>query len=349
MLSDFLPSPPLLGDPDFSSRRFYSAQQALSPPPVIEWFVEGLFTRPSLNLIVGNPGTKKTYLTLDLAVCVALGKPWLGRQTQPLPVMIVDEETGLPRLWARLHGVLHAHHAPPETPLHFASLGAYDLRQRKEAIYLTQEAQSLGAGLIIIDALVDVLGGGDENSVPSIQPVLLNLRWLSEAAQAAVIVIHHTNKSGIFRGSSSISAAVDLMLAVRSAAGSSLIHFEPLKARTSMPLPFSAHAHFQNAAPGIPERFWLTPTDEQPAATPARGLGLAATAILNYVAANNDATTSQLMTQLDAGAPATIRSVLYQLTTSGLLTRSDDGPRGKTAQYRLSDKGRAYLQTVKEL
>ncbi len=302
-------------------RRVHSAEKALSPPPVIDWFVQGLFTRPSLNLIVGNPGTKKTYLALDLAVCVALGKPWLGRPTQANPVLIVDEETGLPRLWARLHSVLHAHQAPPETPLHFISLGGYDLHQRKEADSLAQQAQALGAGLIIIDALVDVLAGGDENSVPSVQPVLLNLRWLSEACQAAV----------------------DLMLEVQSQTGAPLIYFRPLKARTAPPLPFTARTNFQNSN-SAEERFWLTPTDEQPPAESIHQVRSAATAILDFLAHNGQATTAQL-TSIDAGVPGHIRNVVHQLMATGLIDRVNGGAKGKTAIFRLSAKGQNIVKS----
>ncbi len=338
---------PVADNTDRPERRVHSAEQALSAPPVIDWFVQGLFTRPSLNLLVGNPGTKKTFLALDLAVSVALGQEWLGRQTKPSPVLIVDEETGLPRLWGRLHSVLHAHKAPPETPLHYITLGGYDLRQRAEADSLARQAQALKVGLIIIDALVDVLGGGDENSVPSIQPVLNNLRRLSESCQAAVVLIHHTNKSGIFRGSSSISAAVDLMLSVQSETGDSLIHLRPLKARTALPLPFSARAHFQNAAPGLEERFWLTPTDELPSAKPIPLTNTASSAILDYLSLNGRATISTLINQLDAGTPGTIRKVIYELMAAGQINRIDGGRQGKLAVYTLSDKGRVALSSRK--
>ncbi len=36
-----------------------------------------LFPRPSLNFILGTFGSKKTWLALDLAVSVALGRGWL--------------------------------------------------------------------------------------------------------------------------------------------------------------------------------------------------------------------------------------------------------------------------------
>jgi hypothetical protein len=108
-------------------RIFYRAEDALHDPPAFEWLVEGLLAAPSLSLLVGDPGTKKTFLALDLAVCIALGQDWLGHQTQQSPTMFVDEETGLNRLWTRLRAALRGHDAPWETPLYFSSLGGFDL------------------------------------------------------------------------------------------------------------------------------------------------------------------------------------------------------------------------------
>ena len=63
-------------------RQLFWAKEAMSPPPELSWIVHGLFARPSFNLLVGDPGSKKTYLAMDLAACVANGIPWLGHQRQ---------------------------------------------------------------------------------------------------------------------------------------------------------------------------------------------------------------------------------------------------------------------------
>ncbi|MCL5429819.1 MAG: AAA family ATPase [Chloroflexi bacterium] len=62
--------------------RIYAAWETLhSAPPVSEPVVDGIFNPSSVNLIAGAPGTKKTWLALDLAVSVASGQPWLGHST----------------------------------------------------------------------------------------------------------------------------------------------------------------------------------------------------------------------------------------------------------------------------
>ena len=54
------------------------AEYALQPQPPHEWIIEQLITEGSVNVFYGEPGSKKTYTLFSLAVCVALGRPWLG-------------------------------------------------------------------------------------------------------------------------------------------------------------------------------------------------------------------------------------------------------------------------------
>ena len=202
MYSEVTNSVPETEDRGSKHRLMHVAEDALKDPPVLEWCVEGLLAQPSLTVLVGDPGSKKTYLAIDLAVCVALGKPWLehstiqrssppepapsqtlaqqgegvgvalgqpwlGRSVNQCPVLLIDEETGLQQLWSRLNSSLHAHQAGWDTPLHYISLGGYDLRDPKDAEELTHRALQIDARLIVIDALVGVMSG-DENSLPSV-------------------------------------------------------------------------------------------------------------------------------------------------------------------------------------
>src|SRR5687767_8856357 len=48
-----------------------SAAQALQPQPPIQWIVENLLAEASLNIFFGEPGCKKTWALIDMAVCVA--------------------------------------------------------------------------------------------------------------------------------------------------------------------------------------------------------------------------------------------------------------------------------------
>jgi len=318
--------------------RIYSAWEALSAPPQLDWCIETLFNRPSLNLIVGDPGSKKTYLALDLAVCVAMGLPWLGLAAHAAPVLIVDEESGLSRLWARLHTALRGHKAERQTPIYFISLPGFDLRSQADTQILIEQVLATNAGLLILDPLAQILHGGDENSALSVLPVFANLRRVSETCNAAILVLHHTNKQGIFRGSTSISASVDHMLAVDSHPESSIIHLHTLKARDLQPVSIVARAHFQ------PDQFFLLPSDEAPSPKPAQ-LSAAAFSILQYLSDQGQVTTPALVTALDIGTPGGLRKNVHDLIVSGFISRVDGGGQGKTALLQLTHRGRRLLSS----
>jgi len=341
MYAEVAHSTPETEDRASQHRILHSAEDALKDPPQLDWCVQELLPQPSLTVIVGDPGSKKTYLAIDLAACVALGKPWLGRPVNQSPVLLIDEESGLLHLWGRLNASLHAHQAGWHTPLHFISLGGYDLRAPKDAEELTHRALSIDARLIVIDALAGVMGG-DENSLASVQPALHHLRRMAEYCRAAVVVLHHTNRHGVFRGSSLISAAVDLMLSVESAPDDPLITLRTLKARQLAPLPFCARANFETAPDGR-SRFWLSQTDDHPSLPdlgikPTNVTTTVASALLDFLASSRQATVSEIFTYLDSVAQGTIRNVLQRLMVSGLVTRADGGPQGKKAVYKLSGK-----------
>lgn len=322
------------------NRVLHTADDALLPPPALHWCIEGLLAQPSLTILVGNPGAKKTFLAIDLAVCVALGQPWLGRKVDQSSVLFVDEETGLHPLWARFNSALTAHNSSWGVPLSFVSLGGYNLRDEKDSDALIHRALSIEARLIIVDALANLMRGSGESNLATIQPVLFNLRRLAEYCNAAVLVIHHTNRHGFFRGSSAISAAADLMLSIESDPVDSLITLRTLKARFLAPLPFCARANFETAADGSP-RFFLSPTDEKPSDSPphaplAPSLPGAIYSILDLLTRHPRLTRAQITSHLPAYSSGTIRNTLHRLMVAGLIKKARGQEKVKEPDYELS-------------
>jgi hypothetical protein len=62
---------------------FHLGRRLQDPSPLI-YVVEGLFPLPSLSIVYGAPGTIKSLLMADLAICAAAGLPWLP----PLPHLL---------------------------------------------------------------------------------------------------------------------------------------------------------------------------------------------------------------------------------------------------------------------
>jgi hypothetical protein len=314
-----------------------TAFDALQPQPPIEWIVENLFSAGSVSLVVGEAGSKKTWSLIDLAVSVARGETWLHFDTIPGPVLIIDEESGSRRLSRRLGQTLRGHDADESTPLYYVSLAAFDFGKPDDVNILHSLILETGARFVVIDALADVMPGRDENAVQFVQPVFIALRRVAETTQAAIVIIHHSNKAGGYRGSTAIKGAVDLMLQVDSEPDSPNIDFKTEKARDTEPLTFAAVAHFE------PERFYMT----ESAGGPSIKLGRAQEFVIRYLSTNDNATIDDITGHADTCSPETARRAVYSLAGEkvGYVVRTDDGGalgRGLKAAYGLTDKGREY-------
>jgi hypothetical protein len=338
--ADYPPLLPLDFDPPEKKhkkkRDLRGPKVIMQPPPEPHYLVQGLFAASSLNLLVGDPGHKKSILAIDLALSVAMGKPWLGQPVSQSSVVLVEEESGLQRLLKRLHSAFLGHGANEDTPFHFISMGNYDFRDVDEAIDLSEHAHSVDARLIVIDALADVMVGGDENSVLSTQPILRNLRALAIDCDAAVVIVHHNNKSGAFRGSTTLQAGVDHMLSVYSPPGQNLIRLSTLKSRDLEPITLHARAHF------APDRFWLEGTDETFLHSPSK----VESAILTYIATNTQASTPELMRAITITTPGNVRKTVQLLKGSGYIKRVNEVKIGIEAIFELTEKA---LPLVKDL
>lgn len=307
------------------------SRDAMKPKEPIKWIVENLFSEGSLNVLMGDPGSKKTWLSMDLCVAVAAGVRWLGRETTQGPALIIDEESGLRRLERRLEGILRARHAPIDTPLAYVSLAQFDARKPEDVAALRQLIEKVGATLVVIDALADIMPGGDENAVSDVQPVFMALRKIAEETRAAIVVIHHTNKAGGYRGSTAIPGGVDLMLKVESKADSPNLDITSEKVRDVEPFTMAAFIRFEDE----PFKVFISPSDrpEEPAKLPA-----GEEYVLRYLREHGAATMKDIMDHADTCTDKTARVSVYSLAKRGVVERVDKGGPGETATYDLVRK-----------
>lgn len=253
----------------------------------------------------------------------------LAKQGDGVGVLIYDEEGGLTRMWGRLARTLRGHHAPAGIPLYFVPPSYCRATQDHFVDSIAARARHLNVGLIIFDALTNLMSGTDENNVLSVEPVFENLRRLARESGATVLVIHHTNKQGLVRGSSFISSSVDHLLGVESDPHSDLVTISTIKARDLAPVCLTARAVF-DSDPG--PSFKLVPASPADA---SRSMSPATSAIVSLLAAK-PRTFPQLTAQLADLSPGSIRNILHHLVTNGSVTRADGGSRGKKAFYCLA-------------
>lgn len=309
------------------------ASFALKEQTPMEWVIENLAAVGSLGMAVGSFGSKKTYSFLYATVCIAMGKPFAGLATKQCKGLIIDEESGERRMARRLGEVIRGAGGDETTPVEFVSLPRFNLRNNNDVILMQTLIEGTGAKFVLIDALVDLMPGGDENSVKDTQPVFMALRQITEATEATILLIHHTGKAGDYRGSSAIGGAVDWMLMVESKDGNPIVTFETRKTRDSESKKFAARATW------LGDIFLLDVADADQ--TPG-AFNKGQKYVIQYLSQNADATTTEIKDHADKCAPTTARTAIYSLVDRGYVVRTDSGGPGDMATWDLSEKGKQW-------
>lgn len=310
----------------------YTVANALAPMDPKQWVVDGILPIASTSLWFGAPGSKKTYSLLDLAVCVAIGKPWLGFNVKQGAVLLVDEESGPSRLLRRLGEVVRGHLGDASLPIYATSLHGFNFWSPStgtSAQTLQDIIDQISARLVIIDALADVMLGGDENTVKDTQKVFHALRGVSEHSntKAAISLIHHSNRKGGYRGSSAILGALDLAVEVTSQPKEAGVQFRTEKTRDGEPCEWAGDCHW------TPTEFWMT-TAQTIVGTGHR-YEKGERAVMNCLVALGGTATSNQIETATRYAPSTVRNIVSQLARLKLLTRIDGGGAGTPGTYEI--------------
>ena len=168
--------------------------------------VKGLLDQGAMSVFYGPSNVGKTFVAMDLAFQVALGRPWLGRATTKAAVLYVAAEGG-GGVRKRLAALARREPTGCKPELH---LVPECIGIEEDAGSLIDLAQSVGAGLIVIDTLARVMMG-DENSAADMGRVIRCFDRVREETGAHVLIVHHTGKDASkgARGHSSLRAAVD--------------------------------------------------------------------------------------------------------------------------------------------
>lgn len=187
-----------------------SARELTLRPVAIDWLIEHIIERGSLNLLFGEPGAGKSLFALDWAFCMAAGIDWHGYRTKPADVVVVAGE-GFAGMARRLKALESKYQMKAPERL-FISQRPAQLLDEKNAQWIadTIKATCSNPGLVIVDTLHRNMDG-DENSAQDIGRFIANLDGFFKPLDAAVLVVHHSGhgQKDRSRGSSSIRAAMD--------------------------------------------------------------------------------------------------------------------------------------------
>jgi len=196
-----------MSDPGFFMLRDLLDDPALLALP--ECVVPRLAWAGRVTLLAAEEKTGKSTLVGQAVAALSRGADFLGESPRRRPTVWLALDEPLPDVVRRL-----ARHGARE--------GVCIYLERPSPMDLEARIGEMGAGLVVVDTLTEFAAGlvEDLNDAAQWTGHLRELRRVAQSTDAAVILLHHTNRgSGKYRGSSQIGAGVDII--VEMTAGSS--------------------------------------------------------------------------------------------------------------------------------
>jgi len=178
-----------------------------------EYIIPDLLPKPAVVLIYGAGGDGKSMSAWTIAKHVATGKPFVIRGKEvPVEqghVLLLNGDQPLVQLQEQLEEV----ELPRSAPVTIRT--DWSLQRYAQFVRLIEKLQPK---LVVIDSLIGCSGGKafDENKSDFATP----LYWLTRNngvlfPATTILIIHHSNKQGGFRGTSAIRDAVDEVWALK--------------------------------------------------------------------------------------------------------------------------------------
>jgi hypothetical protein len=176
------------------------------------YIVKDLLDRGAISLLLGAPGTAKTFVGIDLAHHIFEGIPWAGQRVGQAASLYIAAEGGL--MFANRMAARKARFAVLRHPISLGGETGMDGPPLAELVNHLAATQGVTFGLIVVDTLARAMGGADENAGPDMGALLRAVEGLRDATGAHVMLVHHTGKdqSRGARGHSSLFGAVDTEL-----------------------------------------------------------------------------------------------------------------------------------------
>lgn len=217
--------------------------------PAPRALIKGLLNLDSCAWVIGAPGSKKSFVVLDMAAHVVRGMPWQGLKVHQGPaVLIVAEGAGgmsnRIKAWQKTYGRIGDQMRILPRPVQVSDVAAWQV--------LVEACRRLEPVLVVIDTQARVTVGLEENSAKEMGVFVEAAERIRAATGACVMPVHHTGRAGgDARGSSALDGAQGTELkVVRQDGMTGVLKVEKqkdLEERPEMPL------HFDRVVVGVDE------------------------------------------------------------------------------------------------
>lgn len=181
-----------------------------------EFVIDGLIETDTLGMLFGDPGCGKSFVAVDLALCVATGAPFHDRPVKQGSVFFIAGEghNGLAR---RFHAWSKDRCVPVAGVPMFTSERAAQFLDGASAAAVAQAVDQMAdkfgqPSLIVVDTVARNFGPGDENSTSDMGGFIAAIDDLkARYPGAAVLLVHHSGHADKLRarGAMALKGALD--------------------------------------------------------------------------------------------------------------------------------------------
>ena len=162
--------------------------------PLNPELIEGMLREQHKMLISGPSKAGKSFLLTELAICIAEGLPWLGRQCEKGLVLYINLEIDKKSFRKRLDDIRIAKGIPKKCEnVHVWNLRGESAPLDKLAPKLLRKMQKYRYKAVILDPIYKVITG-DENSASEMAKFTNIFDWLIKREECAMIYCHHHSK-----------------------------------------------------------------------------------------------------------------------------------------------------------
>ena len=164
-----------------------------------DWLIAGIVPLGSVTLLAAAGGTGKTTLLYNWALHVALGTPWSGRRCMKGRCLLISADEPLTDTAEKLSIIGYQDAGLEPGDISFWETWRFANMQQLEN-YIRKERPSL----IMIDSLTACLAGMNiDLAKSSAGDAIYGLRDMANSYRCSIVILHHLNKSGGLRDSTS--------------------------------------------------------------------------------------------------------------------------------------------------
>jgi hypothetical protein len=201
---------------------FSTFDEASAGAVVKPWLLKGLLARGETSAWIGAPGSLKSALLTDIAVCIAANRDWYERRIKQATAVIYFalERADLVR---RRLAAYRTRHGLESLPIAVVAklvnlMDASTVETVVATIEAVEKRLGLPVGLLIFDTYAKAIsaGGGDEDKARDQGVMFANIQRIKERRAVHVALVGHTGKDASrgARGSNAILGDADLMVAI---------------------------------------------------------------------------------------------------------------------------------------